>query len=92
MINKTLMWTTILKRFSYPCVLLGVLADEWSGVVINMVVEVRVDVWAGALVGALAGGMVGVDIIVVTPVIIALELVMPLPYVVEGLAAVVVDI
>ena len=72
--------------------LLGVLADEWSGVVANMAVEVRVDVWVGAVIGALAGAMVGVDIIVVTPVIIVLEFVMPVPYVVDGLATVVVDI
>ena len=84
MVSKTLMWTPILNRFTYPCVLLGVLADEWSGVVINMVAEVRV--------GVLAWGMVGVDIIVVTPVVIVLEFVVPVPYVVDGLATVVEDI
>lgn len=62
--------------------MIDVLADEWSDVVVNMSVEVRVGVWVDMVIGALADTMVGVDIIVVTPVIIVLEFVMPVPYVV----------
>ena len=89
------MWTVILNTCSYPCELIGVFADEWSRVVINMGVEVCViDVWDDTVIGALTGGMINVNIIVVTPVIIVLELfVMSVPYAtVHGLTTVVVDI
>ena len=93
--NKTFMWTVILNTFSYPCVLIGVFADEWSRVVINMDVEVFViGFWDDTVIGVVVGTMLNVDIIVVTPVIIVLELfVMSVPYaVVHGLTTVVVDI
>ena len=59
--------------------MIGVLADEWSGV------------WVDAVTGVLAGVMIDVDIIVVA-MIIDLDFGVSVPYVVDGVTIVAVDI
>ena len=89
------MWTVILNTCSYPCELIGVFADKWSRVVINMGVEVFIiGFWDDTVSGVVVGAMLNVDVIVVTPGSLFWScFVMSVPYAtVHGLTTVVVDI
>ena len=50
MINKRLIWTVIFNRFTHPCVVVDVLADVWTGTVINMLADVMIDSLADVVI------------------------------------------